>query len=625
LLQVFYYLEVLNFGKENSVMAKTPKKNSANKTPPKKAMPTGRQVAVKPVKQGILLLILIGVIFCLYFPVLNYKFTNNDDTALIKDNYEFLTKPSNFGKLFTQSVFQNTFKSGDSYYRPILSLSYFIDTQIAGKHYWFFYLTDILLHIACCILLLLLLQKLSYDRMRSFFFTLIFAVHPVLVQSVAWLPGRNDTLLALFAILSLYFLISFHESKNKKFLLFHFVFFIIALFTKETAIFLPFLYLLYLIIYANANQKISIVKKISNVQFEIIGWLAVIIVFMIIRRNVLGDALGLPLSFTLTNFFNNLPAIIQYIGKIVIPVHLNTMPVLQDVPIFYGLLVLIAMAVLIWKTKNRNSKKIIFGFLWLLIFLMPAILRTSSYIETLFLEHRLYFPMIGFIIICLEIDPIKKIDFNTTKIRIIFSLVIAAFFAIAWIHREDYKDEYHYWKSAADGSPHSSAALRGLASYYQINGQKDKAEKMYIECLKLNPDILEVRNNLGRIYMDNGNDSLAEILFLEEIDINPMTSMAYYNLGHIRFGQGKFAEAETMMRKSLAIDSTDETVESDLAACLAMQGKYEEAVKMCISVLNKYPTYEYPLTYLRKIFALWNDEAKVNYYKGVLSKKGITL
>jgi len=614
----YYYQEVLNFGKENFGMAKTPIKNTTAKTPQKKAV-------AKPVRLGILLLILIGIIVGLYLPALNYKFTNNDDTALIKDSYEFLKKPSSLGKIFSQSVFYNSSKTGDTYYRPVLTLSYFFDTQIAGKHYWFFYLTDILLHIACCIMLLLLLQKLSYDRMRSFFFTLIFAIHPVLVQSVAWLPGRNDTLLALFAILSLYFLISYNESKNKKFLLFHFIFFIIALFTKETAVFLPLLYLLYIVIYASAKQKVSIVKKISSARLEIFTWLAVVFIFMIIRRSLLGDAVGLPLSFTITNLFHNLPAIIQYIGKIVLPLHLNTMPVLQDVPIYYGLVVLVAMTVLVWKTKNRNTKKIIFGSLWLLIFLVPAILRTNSYIETLFLEHRLYFPMIGFIIVCLEIDPIRKIDFNTTKIRVLFSLIIIVFFTLSWIHREDYSGELPYWKSAADGSPHSSAALRGLASYYQVNGQKDKAEKMYIECLKLNPEILEVRNNLGRIYMDNGNDSAAEKLFIEEININPIASTAYYNLGHIRFGQNKFPEAELMMRKSLAIDSSDATVKSDLAACLAMQGKYEEAVNMCISVLEKYPSYEYPLNYLRKIFSLWNDTEKVAYYKEIISKKGINL
>jgi protein O-mannosyl-transferase len=576
----------------------------------------------KPRKHLFFLLIIAALVFLLYFPTLNYKFTNNDDVALVKENYEFLSNPSNTPAIFSQSVFYNTFKITDSYYRPVLTLSYFLDTQIAGKHYWFFYLTDILLHLACCILLYFTLMKLSFTRMRAFIFTTLFSVHPALVQAIAWLPGRNDTLLALFALSSFISLIEYCKQKKVLYLLLHLFFLLVSCFTKESAIFLPLVFLLYIILWDNGKSRT--LQKIRENIWPVLLWAVIIFFTFLVRKSVLHNTVGLPLSYTLSNFFTNLPAIIQYIGKILIPANLSTMPVLEDVPVFYGIAVILLVSFFIWKSKTKNIRRVLFGLSWLLIFLAPSILRTSQFIETLFLEHRLYLPMIGFIIIIGETDFIKKIEAKQLFSIIMVSTIFLLFFIMAWIHRGDYRDEYHYWKSASEGSPHSSAAQRGMAAYYMQNKQVDKAEKLYIRCLELNPDITEVRNNLGRIYMDRGDSIASKKLFLEEIELNPRASTAYYNLGHLYFSQGKFAQAENMMKKSLEIDSSDVVVKNDLAACLAMQGKYEASVKLCISVLDEYPDYEFPKDYIKQIFSVWKDEEKMSYYKSLLDKKGIS-
>jgi len=107
----------------------------------KKHVPATKAVS-KPLvtdkKNIFFILIITALAFCLYAPALNYKFTNDDDTALIKDNYTFYKSPSAVKKIFTQSVFQTNFKSGDRFYRPVLMLSFLTDTRIAGKQYWFF-------------------------------------------------------------------------------------------------------------------------------------------------------------------------------------------------------------------------------------------------------------------------------------------------------------------------------------------------------------------------------------------------------------------------------------------------------------------------------------------------------
>ncbi|MFH0867150.1 MAG: hypothetical protein V1904_13220 [Bacteroidota bacterium] len=93
----------------------------------KPCLPAGREQPEKSKKKNLYyLLIISSLVLLLYLPSLNYNFTNNDDTALVKDNYEFLSKTSSIPTIFSQSVFYNTFKVTDNYYRPILTLSFFL-------------------------------------------------------------------------------------------------------------------------------------------------------------------------------------------------------------------------------------------------------------------------------------------------------------------------------------------------------------------------------------------------------------------------------------------------------------------------------------------------------------------
>lgn len=574
-------------------------------------------------KNSFCITVIILLVFLLYFPILNNGFTYDDDVTLVKDNYEFLSNTSNFTEIFKHSVFHSTSKSTDTYYRPILTLSFFADTQIAGKHYWFFFLTDILLHLSCCILLFFLLKKLLYSPSVAFLFSVILAIHPALTTAVAWLPGRNDTLLTLFSLLSFYFLIEYTLRKKFLFFLLHIIFLIIAILTKESALFLPFLFGLYIILWKKDN--ISVLKKINEYKILFLCWIAIFIGALILRNHIIGNSVGLPLSFVIPNYFINLPAIVQYIGKMLIPAHLSTMPVMQDIPFYYGFIVLILLGYLIWKTKSKNKGRILFGTSWVFIFLSLSILRTNSQIETLFFEHRMYFPIIGFMIVAAETDFIKNFHLSNHRSKGIMISIVVLYFFTAWFHKEDFKDEYHFWKKAADGSPHSSVALRGLAVYYQANHQADKSVNLYLQCMKLNPGIPEVRNNLGRIFMDNGIDSTAERLFYEEIQISPTSPEPYSNLGHMRYVQQNYTEAEQFMKKALSINPDDVILENDLAACLAMEKKYSESIETCIKILQKFPTYEYPKEYIRQIFSIWEDKEKVNYYKSILNKKGIVL
>ncbi|UCD55136.1 MAG: hypothetical protein JSV93_06410, partial [Candidatus Omnitrophota bacterium] len=164
----------------------------------------------------ILLIACLG--FLVYSQTLFFDFTYLDDNVLILGNRKFLSKLSNIPQAFRQDVF---FSYEDAYYRPLLTISFILDAQLPFALYpspkpspqrgegrvrgrgeqgkgFSYHLTNIVIHLLAACLLFLLLIKLKYREGLAIFFSLIFTVHPVLTQAVAWLPGRNDSLLAVF-------------------------------------------------------------------------------------------------------------------------------------------------------------------------------------------------------------------------------------------------------------------------------------------------------------------------------------------------------------------------------------------------------------------------------------------
>ena len=195
-------------------------------------------------------LIVISVfVFLMYARTISYEYIGLDDTTLIETNYKFIKNLNNLPEAFKHHVMfvNKNFDKEKDYYRPMLTLSFMLDANIAGntKPRWYHF-ANLLYHLTACLLLFVLLNKLKVNSVSAFLLTLLFAVHPVVDQAVAWIPGRNDMLLAIFVLSSFIYLLNYLESKSSKDLVWHSVFFGFALFTKENGIVLPVLFLFYM-------------------------------------------------------------------------------------------------------------------------------------------------------------------------------------------------------------------------------------------------------------------------------------------------------------------------------------------------------------------------------------------
>jgi hypothetical protein len=208
----------------------------AEKVNPKKKQP------VKPAINYAKLFpfIIIGIVILLYAaPVIEkYQYVKMDDTDLIVENEVFIKHLKNIPQAFKQSCFEivGHLTDNKSYYRPILIVSFMIDAQLHGTRsastYHFF---NLLYHIIVCLLLYYFLRKLSNNTALSMVLAALFALHPVNVHAVAWIPGRNDPLLAIFTLISFISLLNYYKTNENRFLVLHLLAYAFAVFTKEAA------------------------------------------------------------------------------------------------------------------------------------------------------------------------------------------------------------------------------------------------------------------------------------------------------------------------------------------------------------------------------------------------------
>jgi len=461
-------------------------------------------------------LIVINVfVFLMYARTISYEYIGLDDTTLIESNYKFIKNLNNIPEAFKHHVMyvNKNFDKEKDYYRPMLTLSFMLDANIAGntKPRWYHF-ANLLYHLTACLLLFTLLNKLKVNSIAAFLLTLLFAVHPVVDQAVAWIPGRNDILLGIFVLSSFIYLLNYLETKNNKDLVWHSVFFGCALFTKENGIVLPVLFLFYLKFISKEDFK-ALWHKFG------IGYAAFILPWFFLRKMALaGSITDNGMHAALSNLLNNAPFMLQYIGKAILPFNLSVMCMIEDVNYLQVIVAIVLIAAMIFFSKNKRGSFIIFGITWFVIFLAPSF--SARLVEGL--EHRLYVPIIGFIILAAETDWMKNLTKDNKKLWIVPAGYILVLLFITNSRLEIFKNQFNFNLSAMQTSQYSVVPCVNLAGDYEIANKKDQAIEMYKTAMK--------------------RDSVYGI-------IHPSNRVSYYsvlhdNLGVIYLGRQQYQEAE---------------------------------------------------------------------------------
>ena len=207
----------------------------AARTLPRKAtrVASPRQAAPVPGWLRLAPLFIALAVVAVYATAPSLKFIGFDDREILKQHYFIIGDISKIKLAFATDAFLGT---NGTFYRPLQTVSFMLDVFIGGPKPFIYHLTNLLLYVVGSLCVFWLLLTLGYQRLLSLLLTLLFALHPMFVPMVAWVPTRGDLLLTIFVIIAFILFMKAFRANRPPLVVWHGIIFFLALLSKETAV-----------------------------------------------------------------------------------------------------------------------------------------------------------------------------------------------------------------------------------------------------------------------------------------------------------------------------------------------------------------------------------------------------
>ena len=511
-----------------------------NKLPKNRQWDAEEKKKKKPLKDKVLLVILVLVTFITFSPSLKNNFVNWDDDKLVYQNPDILNLNAASVKTYFTSYYANM-------YQPATTLSFALDNTFFGLNPYYFHLINILLHIINVVLVFYLIFSLTRRQMTSFFVAFIFALHPMHVESVAWVSERKDVLYTAFFLLSLLFYSkSLDKSLSMKYLGFCFAAFVMSLFSKSAAVTLP---LVLVVIDYYKGRKFdtrAIVEKIPFFLLSIVFGLV-----SIASQHVYGEgSVAIKAYNYLDRFFMGTYSLSFYIIKFFIPFKLSAvhpMPVKNGnlLPLYYYISIIILPVIGFAFYKLIKGSKTTFhirrdSLLGLLFFVSTIILILSLPVgRSVAAERYTYVPYIGlaFTIVSLAeyFNSTYKFKYNYYFLGTAVA-ILGTFSIVSFMRNAPWQNSISLFTDVIEKYPSYPEAYnnRGLELYYQ--GNNEAAGKDYVDCIRIKKDYAEAYFNHGLVFMKTGNFKQA----IDKFDTAVFYGLNQYSLVFDYRGRAKF-------------------------------------------------------------------------------------
>ncbi len=527
------------------------------------------------------------ICFILYAQILTFSLVHFDDHGFVLMAADTL-KLSNIPQFFKHSVFWvlgDTTQNYDVFYRPLQNVIYAICNTIASKQPWIYHFFGLLFHIITCCVLFRFLKELKYHASIALVFTLIYTVHPALTQAVAWIPGIGDQMATIFSLLSVLFFIRL-ISENKfdiKYFAFHLLTFTCALFSKEVSVMIVLICLFYFFFLGKT-------KSYKNLLLVSAGWIFMLIIYFLFRKNALLPTNVNMLESITGSIKENSLLVLEYFEKIFLPYRLSPIPSREDVQLLIGGILLIAFFLLLI-IRKRFTPLTIFGLTWFAVFLFPTFIQQNPKEHFFIFEHRLYLPLIGILIVLIELLNLHQINFNSTFQKYGFSLLLILLFATTFSHSRTFKDPYTFYDKAISSSPKSVIAYNGYGKLLLEDKKYEEAIQAFKKSYEYKSNDLQTTGKIAEIYLKNLNNPTEAITwFKKTLDIDPNSIEAAVSIGDAYFNfLHDTTNAITAYNNALKINPQNEFALANMGVIYAIQGKNEEARNFLSRSLNTNP------------------------------------
>ncbi len=577
------------------------------------------RVALHPV---FICLLLAVITFAVYWPVLNYGFVNYDDADYFSANSHVQAG------LTWEGVAWAFRATADSSWYPLTWLSFMLDVNLfrigpAGPHFM-----NLLFHTANTVLLFLLLRRLTGTRWRSALVAGLFALHPLHVESVAWISERKDVLSTFFGLLTLWAYsryAAFEVSRvkcqagPKRWYGLALLFFALGLLSKPMVVTLPFVMLLldYWPLGRVSSFKCQVSSGVADdmatsfapfsflrspglrrlvwekVPFFALGAISCAVTFFVHKETGAIVALA-ALSFA-ARIANAFVSYARYLGKTFWPAglalpypHPGQWPMILVVCATALVMGLCIAAV--WLGRRRPYFFV--GWYWFLGTLIPVI-GVIQWGSQAMADRFTYVPLIGiFIILAWGAGEVLG---RWQRLKVVMVSAAMLVLAVCGVRT---RDQLHYWQNSETLFRHAIAVTKNnyvaydcLAMALETSGRTEEATDNYRRALQINPTFDEAHFKLAVVLAGRRKFDEAIAQYREALRINPRSTDAHLNLGSAFLWLGRLSEAQDEFTKALKINPQLAMGYYNLANVFDLEGRPDEAVRNYQEALRLKPDY----------------------------------
>ncbi len=565
-------------------------------------------------QQRLLLLGVLAITILAFVNSLDGQFVYDDRFQILKN--PTLTSLANIPRMFTQDVWQ-FLNEGDKttvgpYYRPLFNIALIINHQLFGLEVVGWHLFSILLHVGVVFLLYKLALQWNLSTETALASALLFGLHPVHSESVAWVAALPDPLAAVFILSSLLLYEGYHHGRVRQpvALVSSVAFALLAMLSKEVAVVLP------LFLAARESLDRPSGERLGGTILRVVErtapFFAMIALYLGMRYYALGflrqdqpQSLGIPATQVLLT----IPSVlVAYARMLFVPFSLavmygNTYVQSPADARFWAAAVAIAALLLaaMWLVRSSPTGRRALAFL--IIFLMPVLnLKAFRPEESLLHDRYLYLPSIGFcILVAMAFEWLS--DRFAAHQREVFAtataLSAALLFGLTYYQNFSWQSELAMTNNALKVTPEWPFLHNYIGAYYTDQHQFAEAEQAYLATIKIDPKYYDAHSNLGDIYREQGKLSDAEQSYLKALEYGAPYADTHYNLGVTYINEGKLADAEEPLLRTLDREGKDALAEQAYLETLQQDPAYPEARINLAILLTKHARYIEALEHLR--------------------------
>ena len=573
-------------------------------------------------QSNLALIIVLLFTFVAYIPALKAGFVNWDDPDYVSNN-PIIKNISNLEMIFTTPIQGN--------YHPLTVISLILNYYISGFDAWSYHLLNILLHLINCFLVFRLALLLSRNNLIIAFTTsLLFGIHPMHVESVAWVSERKDVLYSLFFLAGLISYTRYVDRRSNKQYWLAVLWLTLSLLSKPAAVIFPVvLFCIDVLRERSLNYKLLLEK----LPFFILALAMGLLTFVAQKEKGATEALNI--FDTGTRLLMGFYGIMMYFIKLIFPVNLSPFypfaPINEALPISYYIspLFSVLLIVLIFYSLKRN-RVIAFGILFYLINLL-LVLQFIPVGSAIIANRYTYIPYIGFFyIIGWLIDRYSKgVIIRSYYFNIPLALLLGALTfkqSMVWL------DGASLWDQAIKTNPGARAYISRGDLYKQAK-KYDLAIQSYTEAIKINIADQEAYTNRGNVYFELNNyekaladykkahsikpdyvtaiDNIGAIFGLQSkydsalfyfnkaLEVNPQYIASYRNRGLVNIELGRNEDAIKDFKKILEYDTNNPDVMNMVGVCYRNLGKYNDAMIIITEAIKIKPD---PRFYLNRAY-----------------------